>query len=476
MTDNLKKLLTVAMAAILLMASPLTADRATAQSGSVLRTATGLASDDISVLINRAIIIESTQPFVEVSVAQPAIADVSPLSDRSIYIFGKERGKTTLTLLGENGTLITTVTINVSPDIGELKQRLREMLPTEPIDVRLNGGNIVLSGVLSGKAKIDKAMTLASAYGPVNNMMSVGGTQQVMLKVRIAEMSRTAAKSLGFDVGIFHTGNDIANIFQSGNNVSGSDSVTIGGGDPVIPTVEISGFGVLGTIAKIGDIGLNITLQALEQKGFSRTLAEPNLVALSGKQARFLAGKDVPIPTKDGDGNPVITFKEVGIALNFTPIVLDDDLINLELSTEVSAVDVGSDGLISFEPSAVTTFSVRRATTAIELRDGQSFAIAGLLQDDFQDSIDQFPWLGDIPILGTLFRSTSYNRGESELVIIVTAHLVVPVKEEELALPTDRIRIPNEMELFLLGQTNSTGSSGMVQSQGFDGDFGYVVE
>jgi pilus assembly protein CpaC len=389
---------------------------------------------------------------------------VSPLSDRSIYIFGKERGKTTLTLLGENGQLITTVTISVSPDIGELKQRLREMLPTEPIDVRLNGGNIVLSGVLSGKAKVDKAMALASAYGPVNNMMSVGGTQQVMLKVRIAEMSRSAAKSLGFDVGIFHSGNDTASIFQSGNNVSGSDGISLGGG-PVIPTVEVSGFGVLGTIAKIGDIGLNITLQALEQKGFSRTLAEPNLVALSGKQARFLAGKDVPVPTKDGDGNPVITFKEVGIALNFTPVVLDDDLINLELSTEVSSVNVGSDGLISFEPGAVTTFTVRRATTAIELRDGQSFAIAGLLQDDFQDSIDQFPWLGDIPILGTLFRSTSYNRGETELVIIVTAHLVVPVKEEELSLPHDRIRIPNELELFLLGQTNSTGSSGMFRAR-----------
>jgi pilus assembly protein CpaC len=124
----------------------------------------------------------------------------------------------------------------------------------------------------------------------------------------------------------------------------------------------------------------------------------------------------------------------------------------------------------------VTNFKHRRATKAIELIDGQSYSIAWLLQDDFKDSIDQFPWLGDIPILGTLFRSTSYNRGESELVIIVTAHLVVPVKDEELALPPDRIRIPNELELFLMGQTNSTGSSGMVQSQGFDGDFGYVVE
>lgn len=475
MTDGIKKLLIMA-AAFLLVASPLAGERAVAQSGSVLRQATGLASNDVHVLINRAVIIESTQPFVEVSVAQPAIADVSPLSDRSIYIFGKERGKTTLTLLGENGVLITSVTISVSPDIAELKQRLREMLPNEPIEVRLTGGNIQLTGVVSGAAKIDRAMNLARAYGPVSNMMSVGGTQQVMLKVRVAEMSRSAAKNLGFDVGIFQSGNDVSSIFQSGNNVSGADTVTLGGGSTAVPTVEISGFGVLGTIAKIGDIGLNITLQALEEKGFSRTLAEPNLVALSGSEAKFLAGDDVPITVRNNDGDATVSFKEVGIGLNFKPTVLDDDLINLKLSTEVSSINLNSAGKISFSDEDTSTFTTRRATTEIQLRDGQSFAIAGLLQDDFKDSISQFPWLGDLPILGTLFRSTQYTRGETELVIIVTAHLVVPVVGDELALPHDRIRIPNEMELFLLGRTSGSGAPGMVQSQGFDGDFGYVVE
>jgi pilus assembly protein CpaC len=298
-----------------------------------------------------------------------------------------------------------------------------------------------------------------------------------MLKVRVAEMSRSAAKSLGFDVGLFHSGNDVSSIFQSGNNVSGADTVTLGGGSTAVPTVEISGFGVLGTIAKIGDIGLNITLQALEEKGFSRTLAEPNLVALSGNEAKFLAGQDVPIASEDNDGNPKVEFKQVGVAVNFTPTVLDDDLINLSLSTEVSSIasTPGQAITIAGQTSNVV-FNVRRATTEIELRDGQSFAIAGLLQDDFTDSLEQFPWLGDIPILGTLFRSSNYSRGESELVIIVTAHLVVPVDGDELALPHDRIRIPNEMELFLLGKTSGSGAPGMVQSQGFDGDFGYVVE
>ncbi len=240
----------------------------------------------------------------------------------------------------------------------------------------------------------------------------------------------------------------------------------------------LTGFGALGFIAKIGDVGIGITLNALEEKGFSRTLAEPNLVALSGNQASFLAGQEVPIPTVGEDGQTDVEFKEIGVALNFTPTVLDDDLINLEISTEVSAIDTTVPGvpISATQGNVVPVFRVRRATTAIELRDGQSFAIAGLLEDNFTDSVSQFPWLGDIPVLGALFRSMDYARGETELVIIVTVHLVVPVSEEELSLPHDNVRIPNEFELFLLGNVDGAGAPGMVQSQGFDGAFGYVVE
>jgi pilus assembly protein CpaC len=471
----MKKLLTMALVACLVGGLPWGGDRAEAQGESVLKAAHGLASNNITVLINRSVVIQSTQPFIEVSVAQPAIADVSPLSDRSIYIFGKERGATTLTLLGDKGALITSVTVFVEPDIGELKQRLKEVLPHEPIQARLNNGNIVLSGVVSGKAKLDKAMALATAYGTVTNMMSVGGTQQVLLKVRVAEMSRSAAKSLGFDTFVSGTGNNVGAGLFSGTATKADPTLGIGVSAPKTFTAA-DAFGILGTIAQIGDVGIGITLTALEQKGFSRTLAEPNLVALSGSQARFLAGSDVPIPTVDSDGQTNVEFKEVGIALNFAPTVLDDDLINLALSTEVSAVQTTADGRISFNPNDVSTFTTRRATTTIELRDGQSFAIAGLLQDDFKDAISQFPWLGDIPVLGTLFRSTNYNRGQTELVIIVTAHLVTAVGGDELSTPLDRIRIPNELELFLMGNTDGSGAPGLVQSQGFDGDYGYVVE
>ncbi|MGR3717934.1 MAG: type II and III secretion system protein family protein [Thermohalobaculum sp.] len=480
MADGSKKLLTMALVACLIGGLPWGGDRAQADSHSVLRLARGLASDNITVLIGRAIVVESTQSFIEVSVAAPDIADVSPLSDRSIYIFGKARGATTLTLLGENGKLITNVTIKVIPDIAELKQRLKDVLSNEPIEARLTGGSVVLSGIVSGKAKINRAMRLARAYvgkGAIN-MMTVGGTQQVMLKVRIAEMSRSAAKALGIDSFINGTSGDFGSVLHSGPGVTslvGPGSAVSGVFEPT-GTALLTGFGALGFIAQIGDIGIGITLNALEEKGFSRTLAEPNLVALSGNQASFLAGQDVPIPQINEEGELVITFKSIGVGLNFTPTVLDDDLINLEISTEVSSIVEGSGIAISVGADPIPIFNVRRATTAIELRDGQSFAIAGLLEDKFTDSVNQFPWLGDIPVLGSLFRSMRYARGETELVIIVTVHLVVPVNEEELSLPHDNVRIPNEFELFLLGQTDGAGAPGMVQSQGFDGDFGYVVE
>lgn len=483
MADGIRKLLTIAVAACLVVGTSW-GQQARAQTESVLRLARGLASDNITVLIGRAIVVESTQPFIEVSVADPNIADVSPLSDRSIYIFGKNRGSTSLTLLGENGQLITNVTVRVIPDLSELKAHLQRMLPNESIDVRLSGNGVALSGVVSGKAKVNRAMQLASSYvgeGAIN-MMTVGGTQQVMLKVRVAEMSRSAGKNIGFDFGISGDSGSFDGFIGSGPSQSAviSDGgATVSQGALVTGTLAAStgAFGAIGAIATLGDVAIDALLSAGEERGFSRTLAEPNLVALSGTSASFLAGQEVPIPRQNDEGEIEVTFKEVGVNLNFTPIVLDDDVINLRLAAEVSQIDATTEGVpISVGGARIPVFSTRRAATEIELRDGESFAIAGLLQDSFNDSVAQFPWLGDLPVLGTLFRSAQYSRGETELVIIVSAHLVTPVSEAELSLPTDHVRIPNEFELFLLGQTESGGAPGMVQSQGFDGKFGYVVE
>ncbi|MEM9145454.1 MAG: type II and III secretion system protein family protein [Pseudomonadota bacterium] len=469
----------IVRAVCLALLAVVTVGGAVAEAQSVLRVQRGLASNDILVLVNRAVVVESTQPFTELSVAQPEISDVQPLSDRSIYVLGRRLGKTTLTLLGEGGRLISNVTIQVQADLSELKARLKAVLPEEDVEVRQAGGGIVMSGVVSGKDKIDRALTLARAYAGNNitNMMTVGGTQQVALKVRVAEMSRSAAKDIGVSVGFLGQTNRTAPFAQTGpggvdiSNVDGSDGLS-----GLDFTNVISAFGTFGSIFAIADnFLLDVQLDALEAKGFMRMLAEPTVVALSGAEADFLAGGEVPIPAIDDEGNVDVDFRAVGVNVIFRPTVLDGQRINLALSAEVSSVD----------PSLSTTtggidivgFQVRRATTTIEMRDGQSFAIAGLFEEDFANAVDQVPFLGDVPILGTLFRSSNFQRNESELVIMVTANLVTPLdNEEDIVLPTDRIGIPNEFELFLLGNTVPGDGANLLTTQGFDGDYGYVVE
>ncbi|MFK7945530.1 MAG: type II and III secretion system protein family protein [Paracoccaceae bacterium] len=472
-------LLTPIAMAILAALQPVTAD-----AQSVLKVARGLQSNNVGVFVNRAVVLESAIPFVEVSVANPDIADVQPISNRSIYIFGRRRGVTSLTLLGENGKLITNVLVKVESDHAEMKQRLRELLPNEPIEVRTAGGGLILSGTISGKAKIDKAMSLAQAYAgdAVTNMMTVGGTQQVMLKVKVAEINRGSGKDLGVSIGALGRSNRTGSFGISGSNVRSEDTDNDGTDDSFINTITGAGAfgGSFGAIISIANsFLLDVQIDALETKGFARTLSEPNLVSLSGVQASFLAGGEVPIPVVGDDGDVSVEFKPVGVNLTFLPRVLDDDLINVAVSAEVSQVDPNVSTVTG--GIEVVGFQTRRANTTVELRDGQAFAIAGLLQEDFTDAITQVPWLGDIPVLGTLFRSTNFTRGQTELMIFVSVHLVTPVSsEDDLSLPTDRIGIPNEAELFLLGSpagAQTLGGSGVgLTGTGFDGDYGYVVE
>jgi len=236
--------------------------------------------------------------------------------------------------------------------------------------------------------------------------------------------------------------------------------------------------GGIGGAVTIGNTALEVLFSALETKGLVRTLSEPNLTTLSGQQASFLAGGEYPIPVVDDDGGVTVEYKPFGVELTFTPRVVDGDVINLDMVAAVSGLDpsivVSGGGGFTFN-----AFRRREAQTTVEMRDGESFAIAGLLEDDFQDNVTQLPWLGDIPILGTLFRSADYQREQSELVIIVTPHLVTPVRGEALALPTDRIRPPTENEFFLFGRTAAaprSGAAGEVARQDFTGSYGYVME
>ena len=441
----------------------------------------GEVSSALQVPMNRAVVVEAENPFAELSIANPGIADISTLSDRTIYVLGKAPGRTTLTLLGPDGRLITNVEVQVTPDVAEFKERLRQIIPGEPIEVRTANDGIVLSGVVSSIARLDRALDLANRYAPgrVSNLMVVGGTQQVMLKVRFAEVQRTVLKNLSAGLNVVQAGSD-----ASFSAAAGSGSIVEGttAGDPgsTVLNLDDSALGQFGVGFEVGSVAFGVLLQALETKNMVRTLAEPNLTALSGQEASFLAGGEYPIPVTDGDGAVTVEYKPFGVQLNFTPRVVDGHRINLELNAAVSSVDIGTS--VTASGISVNGFLRRETQTTVEMLDGQSFAIAGLLQDDFSDAAAQVPWLGDVPILGALFRSSSFERNQSELVVIITPHLVTPTRGEALALPTDRIRPPTEAELFLFGKTAatagapSTGAAAEVAKQDFNGSYGYVME
>lgn len=425
-----------------------------------LRVVEGQTSATLSVPMNRAVVVESDLLFAEISVANPAIADIATLSERTIYILGRAPGRTTMTLLGPDGSLIANVEVQVVPDVAELRERLREILRGEDIEVRPANDGIVLSGTVSSGRVVDRAMELAERYAPgrVSNLMLVGGSQQVMLQVRFAEMSRTVRQELGVNMSLSDASGGSG--FSGNLNSSGAASSSLS---------VFSSFG--------GNVRLNIVLQALEREGLVRTLAEPNLTALSGQSAEFFAGGQFPVPTLNAEtGQTSVQFQPFGIGLDFTPTVVDGDIINLALETMVSSIDTQVPGANDSLPGLRS----REASTTVELRDGESFAIAGLLQDDFRDSIGRVPWLGDLPVLGALFRSASYQREQSELVIIVTAHLVQPVRGEALALPTDRITIPTDREFFWQGRLSGAPRAGTaaadVARQDFSGSYGYVMD
>ncbi len=443
-----------------------------------LRVVTGAPSSALQVPMNRAVVVESDSPFAQISIANPGIADISSLSDRTIYVLGKEPGRTTLTILAADGSLISNVEIRVTPDVAEFRERLAQILPGEQIEVRTANDGIVLSGTVSSIARLDRALELAERYAPerVSNLMTVGGTQQVMLRVQFAEMQRSVSQALSSSVAL--NGNpvdgDLGLVGETGTWLSGSNglaerSITFGD--------EAEGGLAIGFNA--GALEIGILLEALESRGVVRTLAEPSLTALSGQEATFLAGGEYPVPGSSGDGGVTIEYKPFGVELNFIPRVVDGDIINLEMIAAVSSIDP-SNGIVS-DGIQIDAFRRRETSTTVEMRDGESFAIAGLLQDDFRDVIGQVPWLGDVPVLGALFRSAEFQRQQTELVIIVTPHLVTPTRGDAYALPTDRVRPPTARDLFLFGRVSAddapqTGGAGEVARQDFSGSYGYVLD
>ncbi|MEM6939620.1 MAG: type II and III secretion system protein family protein [Pseudomonadota bacterium] len=478
---KIDRFLKAALVGLSLVAVPLTVSAPAPATAETLRVVQKGTNAAINVPMNRAVVVESDIPFAELSIANPGIADISSLSDRTIYVLGKAPGLTTLTLLDAGGQLITNVDVRVAADVSEFKERLRQILPGERIEVRTANDGIVLSGVVSSSQRLQRALDLAERYAPerVSNLMSVGGVQQVMMKVRFAEMQRNVSKALGSSLAL-------NGIVGGDTGINGGTGTTVGSGGianslaGTVPAGNTNAGAVLFGF-NAGSTQVGILLEALETKGAVRFLAEPNLVALSGQEAKFLAGGEYPVPVAQEGGTIAIEFKPFGVELGFIPRVVDKDVVNLEMVAAVSAIDP-TNSIALGNGIEVAAFTRRETSTTVEMRDGESFAIAGLLTDDFTDNSRQLPWIGDVPVLGALFRSADYQRNQTELVIIVTAHLVQPTRGEALALPTDRIKPPSERDLFLFGRTSTAvatptqGAAGEVAKQDFSGSYGYVLD
>jgi len=400
---------------------------------------------EVVVAAGQSEVIQLPDAYEDLLIADPEIADVLPLNRRSVYVVGKKSGSTALTVYGPGKQLIAAVNVVVSADMEGFKRRLHEIMPKESdVSVRPANDSLILSGTVSSPVALGQILTLAETYAPkkVVNMLTVEGTQQVMLSVRFVEMQRTTAKALRMNVEATSAfeGGEPKFVFQTGDNIMGTGALldTFGG--------------LLHTFTE-GSGDLTFLFDALETKGVVRTLAEPTLVAMSGDTASFLAGGEFPIPvgqTSNGTGTPTITieFKQFGVALSFTPTILQDGLINLVVNPEVSSIDPETSittGLVR-----IPGLKVRRAHTTVELRDGESFTIAGMMKEDYTNQIRQLPFIGDIPVLGSLFRSTGYQRGETELVIVVTPHLATPHRGR-MAEPGDNFIPPSDFELFLFG-------------------------
>lgn len=428
-----------------------------------------------------------------VSVGNPEIADIVLLDDNTISVITKQLGQTNIRAWDDNNRPLALIDVEVVHELTMLKRRLYQLLPNEKIEVRNSGKDVVLAGEITSSIHLDTALKVADSFvkatdgsSSVINMMSVGGARQVMLEVKVAEVQRNHLKRLGVNFNsMSSTGNwSFGGMTGGGNFVPGAPgqlpAFTPGGGDGI----PVTGSGIF-TSFLTGDTIFNLYIDAAKDNDIARILAEPTLTTMSGSPASFLAGGEFPVPVASGNNESGISidYKEYGVGLGFTPTVLNSEKINLVLNvsvsdiTQLNAVTVGN--VAGNSTLIVPALNRRSAESTVELLDGQTIAIAGLVNETMRDVVNKFPVLGDIPIMGQLFRSQEFRKGQSELVIMVTPRLAVPLASNDLKLPTDTFVEPSDREFYLMGIPKNSkpefSSPGQPLS-GTNGMYGHDLE
>lgn len=459
----------------------------------------------VRVVVNKSRTFKVDTAFATIVAGSPDIVDVKSLSDHLIYVQGKQTGTTNVILFDSSMKQIGILDIEVVIDTGNLQQNIRTSTGGQGIRVSASEGQVVLSGTAADAVVAERAMAIATSTvakgGTVVNAMTVAAPQQVMLEVRFLEVFRQAGRDLGVNLYAANaSGSNIANTGLGGATSINPNSGRVSLPNVGPPTGSIPLLGTLNTL--VGTAGgvapvpfaslltsivrtsnggsVDLLISALETKGLARRLAEPNLTTLSGDAARFLAGGEfpVPIPTQTTNGFPTITieYKKFGVELAFVPTVLSRGVINLRVEPSVSELDFTN--AITIQGTTVPALTRRDARTTVELRDGQSFAIAGLLQTRNRQDVSQLPWIGSVPVIGTLFSSKSYQQEETDLVIIVTPRLVAPAAPgQKLASPLDSRLPANDVDFFLNGQMEVRKRYDDYVNSGGDvkGPYGHII-
>jgi pilus assembly protein CpaC len=463
-------------------------------------TAPAQETKTLSVALYKSATVQLDQPAKRVSVGNPGVADIVILRSNEVQVVGKALGATNLVVWDKNGRVITTLNIEVTHDLSTLSEKLHRFLPGETINVHSAQENIVLNGEVKNLGQMQAAIALAESFipecieavtqgegadktvsalpgsgqgdcgkGKVVNLMQVGGAQQIMLEIKVAEMARTVLKSMDADVNIFNLGKrgGIGAVEGGANFPNGGGPILSGAGGPVGPNVDlfdpvapsIDNSGVFLSYLK-GDLFLQAVLEISRRKGLAKILSEPTLTTLNGQEAEFLSGGEFPIPVPQGTTNSItIEFKEFGVGVKFLPVVLDSGRINLKLNVSVS--ELSQDNNVALTPGGtssaflIPSLTKRSAKSTVELADGQTIGIAGLISDNTREFVDKLPGLGDIPGLGMLFRSQEFRSGQTELVIFVTPHLARPINPALISLPTDSFVPPSDREFYLMGRMES---------------------
>lgn len=447
------------LAGILMLAltAPLAPMGSASANGDVIHIASG-RNTQVTIAKGKPKTIRTNASYYEIVVGDPNIANVTPLTDRSFYVLGNQLGTTGIALFDKNKRMVGSVDIEVTLDTERLASTIRQVVPDAHITVESANGRLILSGTARDAVAAEKASDIAARFSgeeEVINSVDISSSQQVQLNVRFVEINRQVGQELGTTLGVVYRWGSGGVSFNSQPRATSS----IPAGDIIADLTS-------------GGLSVDLAIEALEERGVARMLAQPNLIARSGHKASFLAGGEFPIPVASSEGTISVDYKRYGVGLEFTPTVLSDGLISLDIAPEVSSVDTSSSYQVG--DIAIPGFVVRRAQTSVDLKSGQSFMMAGLLQTQNNVNTQRIPGLGKLPVLGPLFSSKAYQRRQTDLVIIVTPYLVKPMDPTmRPATPFDSSGAPSTADAFLgnMEEVTTASAPGAVAMRPAGGHF-----